>query len=93
MSDEEKNKREYIQIELEKAYKTLFPWWSDFKTEYPLIVKTESTNKGYLNRFYLFPIVELTVNNAIEDISEFIGERYQAILSAAYSAGLSVATL
>lgn len=93
MSEEEKQKFQNNQKKLENAYRILLPWWSDLNTHYPIEKKTESSVEGYLNRVYLFPLSELTINNTVEDISEFINERYQTILSAAYSAGVSITTI
>jgi len=93
MSEEERKKIEENQKKLEEAYRILLPWWGDLNTQYPLEKKTLSEVEGYLNRVYLFPLAELTINNTVEDIAEFINERYQTILSAIYSAGLSIANI
>ena len=90
---EEKNEIEDNQRNLEKLYKILLPWWGDLNTQYPLEKKTSSDVEEYLNSVYLFPLKELNINNTIDDISDFINERYQTILSAIYSAGLSIATI
>ncbi|MCS7054530.1 MAG: DUF87 domain-containing protein [Ignavibacterium sp.] len=93
MSEEERKKIEDNQKKLEEAYQILLPWWGDFKTQYPLEKKTLSEVEGYLNRVYLFPLTEITINNTVEDISKFINERYQTLLSSMYSAGLSIVTI
>ena len=79
---------------LEKSFTTLLPWWGNFNESYPLNKQTDDKMiQNYLNRFYLFPLTEITVNNSTEDIPKLINERYQTILSAAYSAGITVATI
>jgi len=78
------------------SFKTILPWWSDFRENFPLTSHTESSSdlsNHPLNRFYFYSVAEIAVSNYVEDIPKFINERYQNILAAAYSSGLSVATL
>jgi hypothetical protein len=77
---------------LEQAIQTLIPWWS-FSNENILKTLTEKSTITYLNRYYLFPLTEITANNDCEDIPKFINERYQTILSAANTSGISVAII
>ncbi len=82
------------EFNLEHAYLTLFPWWSDFNEKSsPLATQTQTTAESFFDRLYLFPLSEISVNNVIEDIPLFINEHYQTILSASYQAGISVATI
>ena len=75
---------------LVQASQTLIPWWSVSKDENILKTQTEETpNLAYR----LFPLTEITVNNECEDIPKFINERFQTILSAAYTADISVAII
>lgn len=93
MSEEERKKIEANQKKLEDAYRTLLPWWGALNSEYPLEKKTLSEVEGYLNRVYLFPLTGITISNTVEDISKVINDKYQTILSAAYSAGISITTI
>jgi len=79
--------------ELENSFSVLLPWWSNYKEDYSISSKTEDSAQNYLNRFFLFPINEITVGNSIENIQEFINSRYHSILAAAYSAGITVSTV
>ena len=75
---------------LVQASQTLIPWWSVSNDENILKTQTEETpNLAYR----LFPLTEITVNNECEDIPKFINERFQTILSAAYTADISVAII
>lgn len=85
-----------ISDTLVQASQTLIPWWNFSNDEEILKTHTEKPigiTGSYLNRYYLFPLTEITVNNECEDIPKFINERYQSILSAAYTAGISVAII
>jgi len=79
--------------DLVQASQTLIPWWSVSNDENILQTQTEKSPKTYLERYCLFPLKEITVNNDCEDIPKFINERYRTVLSAAYTAGISVATI
>ncbi|ODS30852.1 MAG: hypothetical protein SCARUB_04037 [Candidatus Scalindua rubra] len=78
---------------LVQASQKLIPWWSVSNEKNILKTQTEKSTKHYLNGYYLFPLTEITVNSDCEDIPKFINERYQTILSAAYTAGISVAII
>ena len=93
MSEDEKQKLEDNQKKLEEVYRALLPWWGDLNIQYPIDKKTESSVDGYLNRVYLFPLTELTISNTVEDIPQFINEKYHTILAAAYYAGISITTI
>ena len=54
----------------------------NFNTKFPLSEQTENSIKGVLDTYYLYPLHEITINNAIEDIPKFINERFQTLLSA-----------
>ncbi len=76
---------------LVQASQTLIPSWSVSNDKNILKTQTKESATTYLNGYYLFPLTEITVNNDCEDIPKFINERYQTILSAANTAGISVA--
>ncbi|MCX5815166.1 MAG: DUF87 domain-containing protein [Proteobacteria bacterium] len=78
---------------IEQAYSILMPWWGDYRQDFPIGSKTETCAQGYLGKVYLFPINEITVHSSTENIQEFLNSRYQTILAASYSAGISVATV
>ena len=81
---------------LVQASQTLIPWWNISNDEEILKTQTEKptgTTESYLNSYHLFPLTEITVNNECEDIPKFINERYQTILSAAYTSSISVAII
>jgi len=54
--------------------------------------KTEENSEDILNQYYLFQIVEVSVPNQISSSIQFINEKFQNVLIAAYKAGIEVAT-
>ena len=82
------------QENIYKYLSELLPWWNSSDiSEKSLNSMTENSIKEYLDGFYLFPLEEISISYKTENISKFINERYQAILSASYLAGVTVATI
>jgi len=79
------------EITLIQAGKIIIPWWD--RSDNENILKTQTEEDPSLDAYYLFPLTEITVNNEIENIPEFINERYHSILSASNTAGISVAII
>lgn len=77
---------------LYNASQMLVPWWTgDYESI--LMKQTEKSPQNYLNGYHIFPLNEISVNSEIDDIAKFINERYQVILSAANTSGISVMML
>ena len=76
---------------LSEIVTTLLPWWSNYGEDYSLTSNTEVIHS--LDKYKFLPISEVTVPNDVEDIYEFINNRFQTLLSAAYQANLTIITL
>lgn len=53
----------------------------------------EFAQDRYLNQFYLVPIEAIEISNKDEDVSSIINNRFQSLLSAAYSLGITVTSI
>jgi hypothetical protein len=80
-----------VEEKLSEIVTTLLPWWSNYGEDYSLASNTEVFHS--LDKYKFLPISEVTVPNDVEDIYEFINNRFQTLLSAAYQANLTIITL
>jgi hypothetical protein len=85
------DKSDETQKKLDQIVQTLLPWWSNYQEEYPLTINTEVVHD--LDRYKFLPVSEVTIPNHVEDVHEFINNRFQTLLSAAYQANLTLITL
>jgi len=69
----------------------LLPTWDI--PDSAVLSKTKEENKSDFENWYLFPLTEISVNNSTEDIAAFVTARYRTVLTAAYQANISVATV
>ncbi len=58
----------------------------------PISACTERSPAVYLGGFYLFPVHRIAIAKDVEDVSQFISERYLNVLTASHRAGLTVMT-
>lgn len=83
-----------IQSELLENSQKLVPWWAmESEKNLWLSRETQKSPTAYLNSFFLFPLTEMTVGVNVENIMAFINERFHILLSTAYHANISVATI
>lgn len=85
------NEKKETDEKLSEIVNTLLPWWSNYGEDYSLAQKTDVAHS--LDKYKFLPISEVSIPNDIEDINEFINNRFQTLLSAAYQANLTLITL
>ncbi|MDD2229524.1 MAG: ATP-binding protein [Candidatus Cloacimonetes bacterium] len=85
---------EFEIYNIDNGIQNMLPWWwIDFQSEINMSDYVEQASDNFLDQFFLFPVEEIEVSNQIENIPQFINARYQSILSASYSMGLTVVTI
>lgn len=77
---------------INESEKNLIPWWSN-ENEDILKNQTESDPESYLNGFYLFSLPEIMINSNSDDVTSFINQRFQVLLSAANTSQISIMLL
>ena len=85
---------EKVEPNLEAAWDALRP----FSSESPPAAIRDwfldgTATVGLLRRFYLFRVASITMSSQLEDTRDFFSDRFRRVLSVAYRAGWTVATL